>query len=37
MGVKQIITREQAQTPEQLQEDHGWARKPRLRSKAISY
>jgi hypothetical protein len=28
MGVKHSITREQAQTPEQLRQSHGWARKP---------
>ena len=27
MGVRHSITREQAQTPEQLREPHGWARK----------
>ena len=36
MGVKQPITRQQAQTPEQLQEDRGWARKPNSEAKPLA-
>ena len=36
MGVKQPITRQQAQTPEQLQENRGWARKPDSEAKPLA-
>jgi hypothetical protein len=36
MGVRQPITREQAQTPEQLQNDHGWRRKQDSEAKPLA-
>ena len=36
MGVKQPITRQQAQTPEQLRQGHGWGRKPDSEAKPLA-
>ena len=36
MGVKHSITRQQAQTPEQLQNDHGWSRRPDSDAKPLA-
>ena len=36
MGVKQPITRQQAQTPEQLRQSHGWSRKPDSEAKPLA-
>jgi len=36
MGVKHSITRQQAQTPEQLQNDHGWSRRPDSEAKPLA-
>lgn len=36
MGVKQPITKQQAQTPEQLRDDHGWARKSDSEAKPLA-
>jgi hypothetical protein len=36
MGVRQPITRQQAQTPEQLRNDHGWSRKPDSEAKPLA-
>lgn len=36
MGVKQSITKQQAQTPEQLRNDHGWVRKPDSEAKPLA-
>jgi len=36
MGVKHSITKQQAQTPEQLRNDHGWSRKPDSEAKPLA-
>jgi hypothetical protein len=36
MGVKQSITKQQAQTPEQLRDEHGWRRKPDSEAKPLA-
>ena len=36
MGVKHSITRQQAQTPEQIQHDHGWSRRPDSDAKPLA-
>ena len=36
MGVRQPITRQQAQTPEQLRNDHGWVRKSDSEAKPLA-
>ena len=36
MGVRQPITRQQAQTPEQIQNDHGWCRKLNSEAKPLA-
>ena len=36
MGVRQPITRQQAQTPEQLRNDHGWSHKPDSEAKPLA-
>jgi hypothetical protein len=36
MGIKQPITKQQAQTPEQLRDDHGWARKSDSEAKPLA-
>ena len=36
MGVKHSITRQQAQTPEQLRNDHGWSRRPDSDAKPLA-
>ena len=36
MGIKQSITKQQAQTPEQLRDDHGWGRKPDSEAKPLA-
>ena len=36
MGVRQLITREQAQTPEQIQQDYGWYTRPNSEAKPLA-
>ena len=36
MGVRQPITRQQAQTPEQIRNDHGWCRKLNSEAKPLA-
>ena len=36
MGVKQPITKQQARTPQQLRNDHGWSRKPDSEAKPLA-
>ena len=36
MGVKHILTKQQAQTPEQLRNDHGWCRKSDSEAKPLA-
>jgi hypothetical protein len=36
MGVRQSITKQQAQTPEQLRDEHGWRRKPDSEAKPLA-
>ena len=36
MGVRQLITREQAQTPDQIRQDYGWYTRPNSEAKPLA-